>query len=127
MSLTRRLILWLALLGMVLHAPWPQMAHGQVDGQMADMTICSASGMRVVPIDEQTHFPEDAPGSHHSLDDALCCLVCADPGNTNAVPHAPFAFLPHLTPLGLARPALQRNAYQPPGLLRATARAPPLA
>lgn len=127
MSFTRRLVLWLALLGMALHAPWLQMAHGQTDGQMTDMTICSASGMRVVPIDNHTSLPQDAPGTPHSLGAALCCVVCADLGNANALPHVPFVFLPHLARLGLVRPALQRNAYQPPGILRATARAPPSA
>ncbi|MHA7683909.1 DUF2946 family protein [Cupriavidus sp. PET2-C1] len=127
MSFTRRLVFWLALLGMALHSPWPTMAHGQAAGGMVDHSICSASGIRVVSADDQTSLDQDAPGSHQSLDDSLCCLVCADLGSTVAIPHAPFVFQPHLRQLGLVRPVLQPDAYRPPGILRATARAPPLA
>ncbi|MFJ1254176.1 DUF2946 family protein [Cupriavidus sp. CuC1] len=127
MSFAHRIVLWLALLGMALHTPWPMMAHGQSAEGVIDHTICSAGGIPVVSIDDQTSPNKDAPGGHESLSDSLCCLVCADLGNTNAIPHVPFAFLPHLRQLGFARPVLQRNAYRPPGVLRATARAPPLA
>ncbi|WP_367651463.1 DUF2946 family protein [Cupriavidus basilensis] len=127
MSFAHRLILWLALLGMALHAPWPMMAHAQSAEGMVDHTICSASGIRVVSVDDQTSTSQDIPGSHQSLDDSLCCLVCADLGGTVAIPHVPFVFQPHLRQLGLVRPVLQPDAYRPPGILRATARAPPSA
>lgn len=127
MSFTHRLVFWLALLGMALHSPWPPMAHGQAAGGMVDHSICSASGIRVVSVDDQTSLDQDAPGSHQSLDDSLCCLVCADLASTVAMPHVPFVFQPYLRQLGLVRPVLQPDAYRPPGILRATARAPPLA
>ncbi|WP_458761985.1 DUF2946 family protein [Cupriavidus basilensis] len=127
MSFAHRLILWLALLGMALHVPWPMMAHAQAAGGRVDHTICSTSGIRFISVDDQTSTSQDIPGSHQSLDDSLCCLVCADLGSTVAMPHVPFVFQPHLRQLGLVRPVLRPDAYQPPGILRATARAPPSA
>lgn len=127
MSFAHRLILWLALLGMALHAPWPMMAHAQSAEGVIDHTICSAGGNRVVSSDDQVGPDEGASGYHQGLDDRLCCLLCADIGGTDAITHAPLVFLPHLSQLGFVRAVPQRNAYRPPGILRATARAPPLA
>ncbi|MGO4326249.1 DUF2946 family protein [Cupriavidus sp. 2TAF22] len=127
MSFTHRLVFWLALLGMALHAPLLPMTHGQSAEAMLDHSICSASGISVVSVADQTPLGQGAPGNHQSLGDSLCCLVCADLGNTNAIPHAPFVFQPRLSQPGLVRPVLQRNAYRPPSILLATARAPPLA
>ena len=125
MSFARRLFVWLALLGMVLHAPLPAMPHGQQVEWLASQTICSASGMHSEGMPTQSSGNQDDSGAGHS--DMLCCLVCADLASNHAAPPAAWAFVEQRG-LHFAVPPLPPSGfYRHPGRLLAAARAPPVA
>ncbi|MGD7180218.1 DUF2946 domain-containing protein, partial [Ralstonia pseudosolanacearum] len=86
MSVARRLFVWLALLGIALHAPLPAMPHGQEVEWLASQTICSAGGMHSEGMTTWSSDNQDDSGAGHG--DMLCCLFCADLGCNHAVPPA---------------------------------------
>ncbi|MHA6910637.1 DUF2946 family protein [Ralstonia pseudosolanacearum] len=125
MSLARRLFVWLALLGIALHAPLPAMPHGQQVEWLASQTICSAGGMHSEGGTTRSSGNQDDSGTGHG--DMLCCLVCADLGCNHAAPPAAWAFVAQRGVV-FAAPALHpAGPYRHHFRLLAPARAPPLA
>ncbi|MGA4114334.1 DUF2946 domain-containing protein [Ralstonia nicotianae] len=125
MSVARRLFVWLALLGIALHALLPAMPHGQEVEWLASQTICSAGGMHSEGMTTWSSGNQDDSGAGHG--DMLCCLFCADLGCNHAVPPAAWAFVAQRG-LVFAPPAFPpAGTYRHPPRFLAPARAPPLA
>lgn len=125
MSFTRRLFVWLALLGIALHAPLPVMAHEQQVEWLAVHAICSVSGMPIAGIDAQAPDGQNHSDANHA--GMLCCLFCADAGTLHAVLPVTGAFIAQRGLQFAVSPLPPSGFYRHPRRFLAPARAPPVA
>ncbi|WP_260392999.1 DUF2946 domain-containing protein [Ralstonia sp. SET104] len=125
MSFVRRVLVWLALFGMALHAPLPAMAHEQQAEWLAVHAVCSASGKPIAGMDAQAPDGQNHSGANHV--GMLCCLFCSDVGTLHAAPPVTWAFIAQRG-LQFAVPLLSSSAfYRHSRRFLAPARAPPVA